>query len=48
MPVLDGRLAYLYMEYIVNKASMYILYYVDILGSGIFQSRVYAYCIMST
>ena len=48
MPVLAGRLVYIYMEYIVNKASMYILYYVDILDSGIFQSRVYAYSIMST
>ena len=37
-----------YMNCIVNKASMYTLYYVDIVDSGIFQSRVYAYCILLT
>ena len=30
------------MECVVNSAEMYTLCYVDIAGSGIFQSRVYA------
>ena len=36
------------MEYFVNRANMYALCFVDIVGIGTFQSRVYAYCVMST